>query len=136
VCDVVLQISETGGESEEGVGGEEDLVFDKNCCTDRVERTQRTLLRVFKPLKPGVVAVTKWLLLLLYTAYFLYCLCRPGGFGDTDSYILLVVTLVSYIVMVIKCVPARLWPSQLRLSSCTVSYGSARCQKIRSWSRW
>lgn len=135
VCDVDLQIADSGG-GESGEGGEEDLVFDRNCCTEWVERTQRTVVNFLSPLMPHIVKLTKWFCLVAYTGYFLYCLCRPGGFGDTGSVVFLVVTLVAYAIIVFKCVPARVWPSQPLLSACTASYGSARCQQIRSWTRW
>ncbi|XP_048246903.1 solute carrier family 28 member 3-like [Haliotis rufescens] len=85
-----------------GIGMDTDntLDFEDNCWSSAIMRLQNSVSRFIEKHKGKMVAVVKGLLLLLYLAYFGYCMYYK--FGDEGSIRLMVGTVFGALYMVNK----------------------------------
>ncbi|XP_071101865.1 solute carrier family 28 member 3-like [Haliotis cracherodii] len=79
---------------------DDDLDFDDNCWSSAIRRVENTVSRFMDKNRGYVVAGVKGLLLLLYLAYFGYCMYYK--FGDEGSIRLLVGTLIGVLYVLKK----------------------------------
>ncbi|XP_046331333.2 solute carrier family 28 member 3-like isoform X2 [Haliotis rufescens] len=109
----------------------DELDFDDNCWSSAIMQLQSSVSRFTNKHKGQMIAGVKGLLLLLYLAYFGYCMFYK--FGDEGSIRLMVGTLLVILYLVNKTTKGLC--TFTCLGRCTSVWEGSKALKVRRWIR-